>query len=185
MIDRLRIAITDHRSGNVRPVLARWPPDDLARAELRADVVLIAHVGYDLAAIGPFLRALEEAARRLVVAVMMERTPASLAAPFWPVVHGETRAELPALAQLVALLEARDRRPDVRMVPRPGRRFASREEILAFLRRQTWVEPAGERDRRLQAALDRVLVRHEDGSVSLPDDRGDVGIVTWAPPRRG
>lgn len=188
MLDSLRAATDEHRVANIRPLLGRWPPAEGAGAEggeaagLEADVVLVAHVGYDVEAIGPFLRALERAARRLVVAVLMERTPASLAGPFWPVVHGEARVELPALPELVALLEAQGRGPAVRVVARPERHFASRDDVLGFVRRQTWVQPGSDRDTRLQAALDRWLVRHEDGSVSLPDVRGDVGIVTWAPP---
>jgi len=139
-------------------------------------------------AIVPFLTALEGAARRLVVAVLMERQPASLADPFWPIVHGEERVGLPALPEFLALLEARGVSPAVMRVARPGRVFPSRDELLAFLRRQTWVLPDGDRDRRLQAELDARLVRHEDRSVELPDERGDIGIVTWRPevprPRR-
>jgi molybdenum cofactor cytidylyltransferase len=184
MLRALREGMTRHAIGNLLVVEARWPPSiDPRAAGLAADVVLVAHVGYDIEHIGPFIDALEIAARRLLVAVMMNRPPASLADPFWPLVHGEERRALPALPELVALLEARGVRPEVRRVPRPGRVFASRDELLGFLRRQTWVAPGGERDRRLADELDRRLIRHPDGSVAIPDDRGEVGIVTWPPPR--
>jgi molybdenum cofactor cytidylyltransferase len=182
MLSALREAMTDHGIDNIRVVEARWPPADARLADLSADVVLIAHVGYDIERIGPFVDALEAAAGRLVVAVLMDHQPASLADPFWPVVHGEARVGLPALPEFLRLLEARGARPEVRRIARPGRVFASRDALLSFLRRQTWVVPDGERDRRLQAELDRRLIRHPDGSVELPDERGDLGVVTWAPP---
>ena len=65
------------RHAGRRMILATAPPAS-------ADVVLIAHVGYDIEAIGPFLDALEAAARRCCVAVLMDRVPASAADPFWP-----------------------------------------------------------------------------------------------------
>ena len=58
---------------NVTTIHTRWPPDDAgALAMLVSDVVLIAHVGYDIEAIGPFVAALEAAARRELVAVLMD-----------------------------------------------------------------------------------------------------------------
>ena len=78
----------DRRRGH-RDALAADRRDALERFE--ADVALIAHVGYDIEAIGPFVRAMESVARRLCVAVLMERQPASIADVCWPPVHGEAR----------------------------------------------------------------------------------------------
>ena len=65
----------------------RWPPGDGDLAPFAADVALIAHVGYDIEAIGPFVAAMEAAARRLCVAVLMERQPSSIADVCWPPVY--------------------------------------------------------------------------------------------------
>src|SRR4029077_17446814 len=99
--------------------------------------------GYDIEAIGPFIDAMEASARRLCVAVMMERTPASVAEPFWRPVHGEERVPLPALPAFVELLSARGRAPEVRMVERGDRSFPDRAGAIGFLRRQTWVAVDG------------------------------------------
>ncbi len=52
----LREIADDYAIENVRVVETRWPPEDPGRAgAFGADVALIAHVGYDIEAIGPFL----------------------------------------------------------------------------------------------------------------------------------
>ena len=90
---------------------------------------LIAHVGYDVEEIGPFLDALEAASRRLCVALLMERAPASAADPFWPPVHGEERVPLPALPDALELLTARGRNPTEMRISIEPRRFESREAL--------------------------------------------------------
>ena len=67
--DGMRAALAElmdeHGIANVRVVADRWPPEPGSpEARLRADVALIAHLGYDIEAIGPFLDAMEAAAER-------------------------------------------------------------------------------------------------------------------------
>ena len=112
-------------------------------ADFDADVALIAHVGYDVEEIGPFVDGMEAAAGRLCVAVLMEQVPAAAANPFWPPVHGEERVPLPALPDLLELLEARGRRASVERIAIEPRRFESREVLEGFVRRQLWIDPAG------------------------------------------
>lgn len=69
MLDALRDGMERHGIRNIRPIHARWPMDPRAGAAPRADVALIAHLGYDVEAIGAFLDAMEVAAGRLCVAV--------------------------------------------------------------------------------------------------------------------
>ena len=69
MLAALQEIAAEHGIANVRSIIARWPMPDAPSA----DVVLIAHVGYDVEAIGPFVSALEAAARRRCLAVLMER----------------------------------------------------------------------------------------------------------------
>ena len=89
-----------------RGALAHGRPAD---PSVQADVAFIAHVGYDVEQIGPFLDAMERSARRLCVAMLMERQPSSIADVCWPPVHGEARVSLPALPEFVELLRARGR----------------------------------------------------------------------------
>jgi CTP:molybdopterin cytidylyltransferase MocA/SAM-dependent methyltransferase len=182
MLDALLEIQSEHGVTDVEVVETRWPPTDGELARFASDVALIAHVGYDIDRIGPFVDAMEAVAARLCVAVLMERQPASIADPCWPPVHGESRVPLPALPEFLELLRARGRVPDVQMTERSPRWFASRDELEGFVRRQLWVERGSEADARFQAALDELLIRDEAGRIGLRGQRAlAIGVVTWAP----
>ncbi len=179
MLEGLSEIAEDYAIENIRLVEARWPPADPGAFE--ADVALIAHVGYDVEAIGAFIEALEMAASRLCVAVLTERPPAAAADPFWPPVHGEPRSTLPALPDFVELLRARGREPGVMTISGEPRRFESRDALAGFVRRQLWIDPAGAKGARLEAALDELAV--DDGSGWTIRGRlpTDTGVVAWNP----
>jgi CTP:molybdopterin cytidylyltransferase MocA/SAM-dependent methyltransferase len=182
--DGMRAALAElmdeHGIANVRVVAERWPPEPGSPgAALRADVALIAHLGYDIEAIGPFLDAMEAAATRRCVAVLMERQPSSVADPFWPPIHGEERVALPALREFIDLLRARGGRPEVALFDRPPRGFDSLDELHGFVRRQLWLAEGGAKDRRLRGLVrDRAVER--DGRWSVPASPSSVGVVDWA-----
>lgn len=183
MLGALRDGMAEHGIDNVRPVEGRWPEALAALGSPPvADVSLIAHVGYDVEAIGPFLEAMERATRRRCVAVLMERSPAALAEAFWPPVHGESRVALPALPAFVDLLAARGREPQVEILEARRRTWADRDEALRYLRRQTWVEPGSAKDDRLVALLDQAVVATVDGTIELANAAPlSVGLVAWPP----
>jgi hypothetical protein len=171
--------------GNVRAVEARWPvagwdADPDALAPFRADVSLMAHVGYDIERIGPFLDAAEAATRRRCVAVMGEGAMTTVGRLYWERIHGEPRVPLPALPDLVTLLLARGRLPEVRLVEREAPTHAHLEELHDRARRQLWLRPGSDRDVRLGRLLAADAVEH-DGVLTLPEDRARIGIVTWEP----
>jgi CTP:molybdopterin cytidylyltransferase MocA/ubiquinone/menaquinone biosynthesis C-methylase UbiE len=186
MLAALGEGMAEHEIGNVEVIEGRWPAvvaenEALAR-ELPADLALIAHVSYDVEEIGSFLDAMERAARRECVAVLMERNPAVLAEPFWPPIHGEHRIALPALPAFVDLLRARGRTPTVDMVESSRRRWASRDEVEAYVRRQTWVAPGTAKDRKLQELLDRWVSATPDGRVEISvAEPLRSGLVAWSP----
>ena len=185
MLAGLREIAADHGIGNVRTVEGRWPEPAVVDAAGVADAALIAHVSYDIAEIGPFVRAMEAAARRLCVAVLMERQPSSIADVCWPPVWGETRIALPALPEFVELLRARGRDPSVAHLEREPRHFASRDALEGFLRRQLWVEEGSAADRRFLEALEPLVVVDVEGRVGLRDQRPlPIGLVTWDPAGR-
>lgn len=187
MLEAARELAAEHGIENLRTIEGRWPMDaDTATAAgvgpRSADVVLIAHVGYDVEAIGPFVDAIEAAARRELVAVLMDQMPASAADAFWPPVHGEARTPLPALTDFVELLRARGRRPTIERVTDERRRFDSRDSVEAFVRRQLWIDPSGPKEARFQAALSELAIPDGDGWTIRGRGPVDIGIVRWTAP---
>ena len=173
----LREGMAEHGVANVRVVAERWPCADPPAA----DVALIAHVGYDVEAIGPFLDAMEAAAARLCVAVLFSRPPPSRADPFWEAIHGEPREPLPALPQFLALQRARGRRCGTRYVEAGAPLWDGVEDALRFLRQQLGVAPDGPADARLRELLPRHARIGADGRVEFARDAGALGVVSWEP----
>jgi SAM-dependent methyltransferase len=188
MLAALRESAAEHGIKNVRTIEARWPIEgaeggsiqDAKGEPIEADVALIAHFGYDIESIGPFLDALEAAARRLCVAVMMERSPAAAVAPLWPAVHGEPRVHLPGLDAFVGLLQARSGRPEVRHLPGPTDRLRPWDALVTAARQQTWVAPGSAKDAAMLAALRELAVETNDG-WTVPQPSAAIGVVTWRP----
>ena len=93
---------------------------------------------------------------------------------------------LPALPEFVELLQARGRAPTVQRLEREPRRFDTRAELEAFVRRQLWIESGGEADGRFLTALEPLLVHEPGGTVGLRDQQPlPIGIVTWSPDPAG
>jgi SAM-dependent methyltransferase len=176
----LRTGIDEHGIRNLRVVPGIWPDalDDLGPLPA-ADVAFIAHVGYDIEPIGPFLDAMEAAAGERCVAVLTDRSPGAVADPLWPLVHGEQRVALPALPDLVELLAARGRQTEIVRVDRTPRRFDSVEALTAFLRRQLFITEGGEKDVHFRAILPDLIVRREGAWTLAEGPAGSVGVVTW------
>jgi SAM-dependent methyltransferase len=182
MLTALREQAAEHGIANVRAVEGRWPIDPADGPPPAADVALIAHVGYDVEAIGPFVDSMEAAAGRLCVAILADGQPSRPAHAFWPPVHGEARAELPALDAFLDLLRARGCNPWEVRSPRPVRGFPTREELARWLRGQLFLEPGSAKDAVLGRELERRVVANPDGSFGLSSQIPMMtGIVTWEP----
>jgi SAM-dependent methyltransferase len=173
----LRDGMAEHGIANIDIVSARWPMD----AAPTAEVALMAHIGYDIEEIGPFLDALEASARRLCVAVLVTPSPPHPAEKFWPPIHGEARVSLPALTEFLVLLLARRRLFELRLCEREPLTHADQDGPLRWLYQQLFVAPDTVKGRRL-ASLAREAVTSRDGRWALSWDPVPVGIVTWRPP---
>jgi SAM-dependent methyltransferase len=172
----LRDGMAEHGIANIRIVPSRWP----MKAAPAADVAVIAHLGYDIEAIGPFLDTMEAAARRLCVAVLVTPSPPHPAWPFWPIIHGEARVPLPGLTEFLALLLARDRLFELRLYEREPLTHAARDAPLAWLYQQLFVAPHTDKGRRL-AVLGREAISARDGRWALSWQPVPLGVVTWRP----
>ncbi|CAN5732699.1 hypothetical protein BH23CHL8_BH23CHL8_22820 [soil metagenome] len=185
MLATLSEGMREHGIPNVRPFEGRWPaaePGTRGDTAFEADAVLMAHVGYDIEAIGPFLEAAESVARRRCVAVMGEGAMTTAATLFWEPVHGEPRVVLPALPELLTLLVARGRLPEVTLAPRTPPTFESLDGLLLMARRQLWVRPGSERDARLTEMVEAQATRRGDG-WALDWSEARIGIISWDPDR--
>jgi hypothetical protein len=111
----------------------------------------------------------------------MEQAPASAADPFWPLVHDQARDRLPALPEFLELLRARGRRAQVDRLPADGRLFDSRAALEGSVRRQLWIDPAGAKEARFQAALDELAVETPGGWLIADPAPNEIGVVTWRP----
>jgi len=176
MLRVMREGLAEHAINNVEVVAGRWPA---VASGLAADVALISHIGYDVEDIGPFLDAMEAAARRLCVAVLLEQPPPTEADRLWPDVHGVERAALPALPEFLALLLARGRFFEVHLVERSPQTYTQPEQLLTWLRQQLWTAPDSAKDGALQRVLHERLTER-DGRYALSWKPVRVGVVTWA-----
>jgi SAM-dependent methyltransferase len=177
MIDVLRKGMLEHGITNLQIVEGRWP---LPGFEQGADVSLMAHIGYDIAEIGPFLDAMEAATRRTCVAVLGEGAMTTTATLFWQPIHGEPRVALPALPDLLTLLLARGRLPEVKLVDRKPPSFDSVDKLLWMARRQLWVRPGSNKDMELERLVRRTAASRE-GRWALDWHDSKIGLVTWEP----
>lgn len=174
----------EHGIDNIRLFEGRWPPASWGSRGtadgIDADVSLMAHVGYDIEDIGPFLDAMEAVTTRLCIAVMSEGAMTTVATLLWDPIHGEPRAPLPALPELLALLLARGRLPEITLVDRIPPSFESREAVVDMARRQLWLRPGSAKDRRLIDLVDE-MATERDGRWALDWAVTRIGVVSWAP----
>jgi SAM-dependent methyltransferase len=177
MLRVLRESAAEYGIGNVRVVDGRWPA---LADQTEAHVALMSHIGYDIEDIGPFLDAMERAASRLCVAVLLAQAPPTEADRLWPAIHGVERAALPSLPEFLALLLARGRLFEVQLVDRSPQSYSEPQQALAWLRQQLWTAPDGVKDGQLQTLL-RERLQERDGRFALSWQPVPVGVVTWRP----
>lgn len=179
MLGVLREEQAAHTIQNVRVVEGRWPAAASDPA-IQADVAFIAHVGYDVEQIGPFLDAMERAARRLCVAMLFWRRPTWAMDRLWPAVHGVERAILPAMRELVTLLMARGRPVNINLVESAPHAFDGPEQVIDLARHQTWIRPGSEKDGQLEQAI-RARLIERDGRFAFDWSPAYLGLVSWTP----
>lgn len=177
MRENLRKAMIEYGISNVRIIEGRWPVKDPPQA----DVAMISHLAYDIEDIGPFLDAMESSARRLCIAILLDRAPTTPADFAWPVIHGEKRASLPSLREFLVLQIARDRLCEVKITDAQMHAHQNRGLMPSFLRQQLFIEPGGKKDLLLQQLIEKHS-SEQTGQTHSSTGYGVVGIVSWKPP---
>jgi FkbM family methyltransferase len=173
----LASAMSEHGITNIEVLDERWPGPTACPV---ADCGLISQVGYDIAEIGPFLDQFEAHVSRVCVALLFERAPVADFAPLWLPVHGEERALLPGLREMLLLLLARGRLPEVSLFPTRRPTFESIEALHAAARRPLWVREGSAEDERLREAVAKMAVKVE-GGYALTEKPRVLGMLSWAP----
>lgn len=183
MRDAMALGVAEAGATNIEVVPERWPPEDLASAEV-VDVSMAAHATYDIADIGAWIEAMEVTSRRLCVVALGDRARGGYWTEVWQAAHGEPMAVLPGLREFVTLLGALDRAFEVRLVPAAqGGEPVPEERAFNAARRFCWLEPGTEQDERMQTFM-RERYAAGDRMLRPPPLRRHVGIVSWPPPAR-
>jgi SAM-dependent methyltransferase len=177
MRNALAEAAQEYGIENIEVFDERWPGPSAAPV---AAVAFISQVGYDIAGFGAFLDTMEAQASRLCVNVMFSEAPISDWAPLWRAVHGEERRLLPGAPEMMTLLFARGRTPEVSFLDLPPRTYADVESMHAAARRPLWLLPDSAQDARLGAAVREMAVQI-DGGVALSSAPRRLGLITWRP----
>lgn len=171
---------SQHGRDNIDLVASTW---EEAEAD-PADVVMCVQVLYTIRDIVGFVRKLEAHAREKVVVVLGENPPYTQSNPLWPLVHGQERLKLPSLRELMALLWDMDIYPDVKMLPSQAPRgFESREGAVQQTRQRMMVEPGGDGEGRLRAALDQLLEEVDGRFMIRGAPTFHPALVRWRPGR--
>ncbi|NTU78323.1 MAG: class I SAM-dependent methyltransferase [Chloroflexales bacterium] len=178
MLSELERTLSDEGVTNVRVLAEGWP---LARP-LDADVIISSHVVYGVREIGPFLEAIDRAARRLCALYLGLKHPTTALAPFWERVHGQKRLPLPAALETVAACHQLGLPARLELVPAPEAfRFPSAEEALEEIRARLRLTPDPSRDAAILAAMAELLVPVEDEQLAPREQQRYAGLIWWQP----
>ena len=171
---------------NARNIPGRWPEDAHG---LTADVVMTANVTYFAREVGPFLQAMDRAARRLAIIGVWSVPPPDRARTVFELVYGEPQAQSPTHLDLLAVLWELGILAEVKVLPEPFRgfrtRFTTRDEAIDHALGA--VEATGRPGAReaIAAHFDRLFRVLPEGEVEAtwfsPDAREL--LITWAPRR--
>ncbi|MFQ3663834.1 MAG: class I SAM-dependent methyltransferase [Chloroflexaceae bacterium] len=177
----LDVTVTEAGLTNVTVIASSWPIE----APPVADVALSAHVVYGVREIGPFLKGMDEAARRLCVLFVGLRHPTAALKPVWERVHGEPRLPLPAALETLCACHQLGLPARLDLVPIAGMmRYTSAEEALVDLRERLRLTPDPERDARIRAAIAEVFAPTDDGMLAPIVQQPYGGIIWWEPGTR-
>jgi hypothetical protein len=175
MLDEFRQAATAAGVEAV-PVLGRWP--DVAAEVDAADVVVCAHVLYNVQDLEPFARALTDHARHRVVIEITSTHPLAWMSDLWLRFHGLERPTEPTADDAEEALRGSGidvEREDLERPPRTGG-FERRGDAVGLIRRRLCLTP--DRDDEIAEALGHRLAQH-DGLWSAGPEAQRLVTLWW------
>jgi SAM-dependent methyltransferase len=163
---------------NVTVLAESWPPT----GPIAGDVAISAHVVYGVAEVGPFLQAMDGAARRSCHLYLGLHHPAATLGPFWERVHGEPRLPLPAALEALCCLHQLGLYASLELVASPGSfRFTTMNEAIDEIRHRMRLTPEPARDARIAAAAVELLAPNEAGWLMPRTQASHSAVISWAP----
>jgi SAM-dependent methyltransferase len=157
-------ALAERRGVAHAEVEGTWP--DAAPAVRPVDVVVCAHVVYNVADLEPFVAALTAAARHRVVLEMTAAHPQASLNQLWRRFHDLDRPTGPTADDAVAVLAEMGLDAGIERWEAPGRwETAPRDELVAFARQRLCLTP--DRDPEVSAALDEEFIAGPRQLVTL------------------
>ncbi|MGH9039346.1 MAG: class I SAM-dependent methyltransferase [Acidimicrobiia bacterium] len=161
--------LADRRGITHAEVEGLWP--DVAGKVEPADIVVCAHVFYNVAGLEPFVAALTAKARRRVVAELTAVHPQAHLNPLWLRFHGLDRPTGPTADDALAVITELDLDAGVERWEAPGRwESHPPQELVTFARKRLCLTP--ERDAEVADALDDLFTPGPRQIVTMWWDAG-------------
>jgi SAM-dependent methyltransferase len=176
MRQHLEQRIGDLEARNVTVVPDPWPTADIPPC----DVAICAHVAYGVQDIGPFLTAMNAAARRACFVVLGFRQPSFALAPFWEHIYGAPRYPLPGALECFNALHQLGLPAQFELLPASPYTFADRHEALEDLRWRLYLPEEAASDARLLAAIDDLIEDDAAGRYVPPHQPAYVALLWWS-----
>ena len=147
-----------------------------------AQVVLCAKIIYGVADLETFILKLESHATDQVLILADMELPQAIFSPLWEAVHQDERVNSPAIPEILRVLWESDIYPDSEMFePTVGETAPNREAALPMLRQMFHVLADTEKDQRLQAIIDELVVQTPDGLAIKGAGLRRQGLISWRP----
>ena len=144
----------------------------------RCDVAISAHVLYGVREVGPFLAAMDAAARRACFVLLGMRQPSFALAPFWERLYGAARHPLPGALECLNVLHQLSIPAHLALVPASRYAFADRQEALEDLRWRLSL-PDDTPNERLLAAMNDLMEEDGDGRLTPRHQPEHVAVLWW------
>lgn len=173
MVETLQEQTAEHGIDNIETHHLRWPE---GAEQLKADLSLMSHVGYDIRDINAFLDGVDQATEQQCIALMMDRAPSGGFTRLWEQVHGFKRQQLPAASEMIHLLLARGVVPTIELFKREPMHWQE-HDLRQQARQRLWLVEGSEKDQQLQRLLDAEIA---DGVTDYQRPSAVV-MIRWQP----